>query len=131
MTPPTDLTKIRVRLSSASPGGGAPIVLNGLGVSQQQGAMGTVQAKGTFVIDGVLPGSYCLSTIGEPGGWRAKSAMVGERDIFDTPLAVSQSDIAGVEARPRSATSSARFRRIVASGCRSRPPFSRGSLPPE
>lgn len=95
MTPPADLTKIRVRLTSASPGGNAPVVSGGFGIAQTPATMGVVQADGTFLITGVLPGAYRISTIGEPGAWRAKSAMAGEHDRFDVPLEVS-SDVTDV-----------------------------------
>jgi hypothetical protein len=97
MTPPDDLTKIRVRLTSARPGGELPVMTGGLGIAQVQTTMGVIQPDGTFVIAGVLPGPYRISTVGQPAGWRERSAVMDNRDLFDTPLDVAASDVTGVE----------------------------------
>jgi hypothetical protein len=49
-------------------------------------AMGTVDPTGRFVIDGVFPGTYRLST-GLPG-WTLKSVMAEDQDVLDFPLEV-------------------------------------------
>ena len=51
-----------------------------------------------FAIDipGVLPGAYRIATVMEPAGWRPKSAMLGDRDLFDLPLEIATSNVGGI-----------------------------------
>jgi hypothetical protein len=94
--PPTDLTRVRVTLTSQD-----PQTQQGLG-----GGMGlaTVDASGTFTIAGVPPGRYVLRgnapagvSVGGPGGasptattgsWSLKSSTVEGRDSLDFPFTV-------------------------------------------
>jgi hypothetical protein len=52
-------------------------------------------SDGTFLIDGVLPGSYRLAYRDLPG-WRVRSAKLGDVDVLDTAFDVS-ADISGIE----------------------------------
>jgi hypothetical protein len=51
-------------------------------------ATAPVAGDGTFDL-GVEPGSQNLSVSGGPTGWTLRSAMVGGRDVLDTPLEVA------------------------------------------
>ena len=60
------------------------------------GITGAGAADGTFQMDGVLPGSYRLVSREVPG-WRARSAKLGDADVFDTAFEVSSTDVGGIE----------------------------------
>jgi hypothetical protein len=104
LPPPTDLTRVRVTLSSQDP--------------QTQQALGggmglaTVDASGNFTIAGVPPGRYVLRAnapapgsiggLGVPsptataGNWSLKSSTVNGRDSLDFPFEVKPgADVAG------------------------------------
>lgn len=55
-----------------------------------------VKADGTFSFAAVAPGTYRVATDGQPGSWRAKSAIVGARDAMDIPLEVGLDHIDGL-----------------------------------
>jgi uncharacterized protein (DUF2141 family) len=97
LTPPTDLTRVRVTISSQDSqtqlgfGGNIP--------------PGTVDANGNFTIPGVPPGHYVLrgnAPVGNAGtargagaatsplnsGWSLKAALVNGRDSLDFPFEV-------------------------------------------
>jgi hypothetical protein len=96
LPPPTDLTRVRVTLTSQD-----PQTQQGLG-----GGMGlaTVDASGNFTIAGVPPGRYVLRANAPAGGgpgstsptapatttgsWSLKSSTVDGRDSLDFPFAV-------------------------------------------
>jgi hypothetical protein len=87
LPPPTDLSKLTIRLS----------VIGSLGSSAMNGTiMGSVlvppaivAADGHFEITGILPGAYRLSgTVAAPAGWWLRSAMVNGQDVLDVPLEV-------------------------------------------
>ena len=62
----------------------------------------TPDATGSFVFNGATPGRYRFH-VTAPGGtpanpvWFVKSATLNGRDLIDTPLVVSDADIAGVQ----------------------------------
>lgn len=80
--PPTDLSRVRVGLTSST--GGRP----------GESAIGQMTADRDFKIPGVVPGKYRPVVLGLPG-WVPKSLEVGGRDVLDFPLDVTDSDIAG------------------------------------
>jgi hypothetical protein len=79
--PPTDLSRVRVMLSTADRGGAAA------------GTSIIVQPNGTFEADGVPPGRYTLhATLGvatAQGGWYVKSAALGGQDATDKPVEIA------------------------------------------
>ena len=90
--PPADLTTVRVSLQP---------VLTGSQVSIGQ-LSSPVNADGTFVARGVMPGRYRISSLvsaaGGAPGWTARSAMTGGVDALDLPFEVHGGrNVAGVE----------------------------------
>jgi hypothetical protein len=73
--PPTNLTRLRVNLSSfgANPFGGS--------------TNGRVDASGRFTLPSVVPGRYRISATGAPG-WFVESAIVGGQDALDIPFEI-------------------------------------------
>ena len=63
------------------------------GAGQAAGVIphGVADASGRFVLNGVTPGSYILTVAG-PGGWTAKSVIVGGKDALDFGLHVRGSE---------------------------------------
>jgi carboxypeptidase family protein len=59
------------------------------------GITGTAAPDGTFLIDGVIPGSYRLA-FRDLLGWRVSSAKLGDLDVVDTPFDVS-ADVVGID----------------------------------
>jgi hypothetical protein len=58
--------------------------------------LGRVEANGTFKTYGQAPGRYQLLSVRPPTGWTFKSAIVGGRDIADTPFDLDTADIGNV-----------------------------------
>lgn len=113
LAPPTDVTKIRLRLTSTQLDATPRLALTG---SPTLVASGTIDADGTFIFNGVMPGAYRLTTVGEPAGWRARSAIVNDRDIIDQPLVIGSTDVAGIELTMTDAKTQVNGRLIQASG---------------
>ena len=105
LPPPTDLTRVRVTLSSQDPQTQQGLGLGGIGLA-------TVDASGNFTIPGVPPGRYVLRANAPPGGgavglggagpttsagsWSLKSSAVNGRDSLDFPFEVKPGvDVAG------------------------------------
>ena len=68
-----------------------------IGTSPEIG-IARVAADATFVVDGVLPGSYVVSpriTLPNPN-WTVKSVSLGGVDITDMPLDVASRDVTGI-----------------------------------
>ena len=105
LSPPSDLTTVRVSLRAAQ---GGPLVM-------ASAALNVVHADGTFQIAGVVPGQYRLmATVpGAPGtatapdpaagaqgaaaAWTVKSAILDGRDAIDLPFDVQPNQsISGV-----------------------------------
>jgi uncharacterized protein (DUF2141 family) len=99
LPPPTDLTRVRVTLSSQDPQTQQPLG-GGMGLA-------TVDASGNFTIAGVPPGRYVLranapagggvgglggtsstAPTGTTGSWSLKSSTVDGRDSLDFPFVV-------------------------------------------
>ncbi|MEO5897342.1 MAG: carboxypeptidase-like regulatory domain-containing protein [Vicinamibacterales bacterium] len=74
-TPPTDLTRMRVTVTSAEPG---PMSSNGAA---------RLDASGRFIVPSLPPGRYRIST-GGANGWFVESAIVGGQDALDFPFEV-------------------------------------------
>ncbi len=111
ISPPTDLTRVRVVIS---PRGSQTMEMGGIPPAQ-------VDANGRFTITGVPPGQYSLqanaptgngaqgaaaggggrgggaaTTTGQSAGWTLKSAVIGGRDALDFPLVVQpNNDVSG------------------------------------
>ena len=86
LSPPEDLTRIQVMLEDTAPrpsGGGGRGIAPGPGTS-------TTDARGNFMLDNVMPGTYRLTTSlpPDPGGWWLRSAVVNGRDVLDVPLQI-------------------------------------------
>ncbi|HVL70039.1 MAG TPA: carboxypeptidase regulatory-like domain-containing protein [Vicinamibacterales bacterium] len=73
--PPSDLTRLRVTMTSTEPGPGMPP------------ANGRVDASGRFTVTNLTPGQYRLSVTGAQG-WTAESAVVGGYDALDFPVEI-------------------------------------------
>jgi hypothetical protein len=58
-------------------------------------ARGRVETSGQFATMGVPPGRYFVRAQGAPQGWTFRGAMLGGRDISDTPIDID-SDLTGV-----------------------------------
>lgn len=88
LQPPTDLSRISIRLGAA-PTAGMTVAVNS--------PTGQPEADGTFRLQGVTPGRYLLSASspgpaagGAPGqSWVMKSAKVGDVDAADVAFEVS------------------------------------------
>ena len=77
LKPPTDLTRLRVPMTSLQPS--SPLL---------PGAPTTaVRADGTFEFASVMPGAYNIRPPA-PAGWTLKAAMLKGRDLADLPLDV-------------------------------------------
>jgi uncharacterized protein (DUF2141 family) len=57
---------------------------------------GRVDAKGQFTTYGVAGGKYFVRVPNPPSGWTFNGAMLGERDLSDTPIDLDAADIADV-----------------------------------
>jgi hypothetical protein len=77
---PSDLSRLRVSLTSADSGG----VMRQLGSS----AGGRVDASGKFTITGIYPGKYRLSGSGAGQGWTVGSSIVSGQDTLDVPIEI-------------------------------------------
>jgi hypothetical protein len=96
-SPPTNLASLRVQL--------LPPQLLSLKTGSRIDSIAiptpaTAKADGTFQIDNIVPGSYLLRVAG-PGtggtGWVPRSALLGDRDLFDGPLDLARGGgLAGV-----------------------------------
>jgi uncharacterized protein (DUF2141 family) len=78
--PPTDLSRLRVSITPADPGG----AMRQLASS----ANGRVDASGKFTISGVSPGKYRLTGSGAGQGWTVGSSVVSGQDTLDVPFEV-------------------------------------------
>jgi carboxypeptidase family protein len=92
LTPPADLSTIRVMLEDATPRPAAVGAAGG-GRGSAGPATLTTDARGNFDVDGVLPGTYRISTtlMNDPAGWWLRSGIVSGRDVLDAPLSVDAS----------------------------------------
>jgi hypothetical protein len=72
-----DVTRARVQLSPVA-----------AGTAPRSFGASVVDAQNAFRIDGVTPGRYALSIVGLPAGYSARSALVGDVDVLDTPFEV-------------------------------------------
>ena len=52
--------------------------------------------KGTFTINGLLPGKYLLRAAGAPRGWSFKNATMGGTDVSDVGVDVGEHEITGI-----------------------------------
>jgi uncharacterized protein (DUF2141 family) len=90
--PPADLGRVRMAMQQ----------ILGEGEYALFGLPATPEPSGAFVFNGATPGRYRFQ-VTTPGGtpanpvWFVKSATVNGRDLIDTPLVVSDADVAGVE----------------------------------
>jgi hypothetical protein len=55
-----------------------------------------VDARGQFTTVGVPGGKYVLRVGASPPGWMVKGAMLGDRDISETPIDLESGDVTGV-----------------------------------
>jgi protocatechuate 3,4-dioxygenase beta subunit len=74
-----------------------PIVVEPADAKQrQQSYPGRVDASTNFTTLEMLPGKYLVRVGGAPPGWTFKSATMGGVDVSDTPVDLSERDLAGV-----------------------------------
>jgi hypothetical protein len=57
---------------------------------------GRVQANGQFSTYGVPAGKYFVRAVSGPQGWTMKGAMLGDRDLSDSPVQLDASDVSDV-----------------------------------
>jgi hypothetical protein len=57
---------------------------------------GRVLASGQFNTSGVAAGKYFVRVAGAPSGWTLKGAMLGDRDLADSPVQLETSDVPDV-----------------------------------
>jgi hypothetical protein len=87
LTPPRDLTTIRLRLADAN------------GASNFVPASASGRADGTFEITGIVPGTYRMTSPLSDAGWWLRSVDVNGRDVLDFPLEIgSAGDVSGAVA---------------------------------
>jgi hypothetical protein len=84
--PPPDLSRVRILvapISASSP--------------ERAAAFPSVipDASGHFVIGGLVPGRYRINVAGAGAAWSVGSAVVGPRDVMDTPLELRASEDPG------------------------------------
>ena len=77
--PPTDLTRMRVTISSADPG------------PMRSNAAARVDANGRFTAHSLAPGRYRVSASGAPG-WFLESATAGGQNALDFPFEVKPNE---------------------------------------
>ena len=66
-------------------------------MDNSQAAFGRVSPDGTFVITGVPPGRYVLSTLSSgPDDWTVGSARLNDTDVTDRPVAIGREPVSGV-----------------------------------
>jgi hypothetical protein len=98
LAPPVDLTKIRIGLTSGDGSPATPTLINGVLIGRTSVSPVEAKADGTFVISGILPGTYHFSVMplatATPGWW-LRSAMVNDQDVLDVPLELSGSSVTG------------------------------------
>ncbi len=63
---------------------------------RQQSYPGRVDASANFTTLEMLPGKYLVRVGGSPPGWTFKSATIGGVDASETPIDLSERDLAGV-----------------------------------
>jgi hypothetical protein len=95
LTPPELPAGLRVLLADSSPAAEQ----NTLASSLLGGSLpsANVAADGTFVLPGIVPGSYTVTARAPPadgaGMWWLRSVMVGGRDVLDVPLEIDGSSM--------------------------------------
>jgi hypothetical protein len=57
---------------------------------------GRIEGSGAFSTYGVAGGKYFVRVPNPPSGWTFKGAMLGERDLADTPIDLDSADISDV-----------------------------------
>jgi hypothetical protein len=66
-------------------------------MDDSQAAFGRVAPDGTFVITGIPPGRYVISTLSSgPDDWMIGSARLADADVTDRPLTIGRDPILGV-----------------------------------
>jgi hypothetical protein len=88
LAPPADLTKLRVAAASPLDAALRNAVEVGLASAASVGAVASVAADGTFEL-AIEPGTHNLSVSPLPTGWTLRSAIVGGKDVLDSPLEVA------------------------------------------
>jgi len=78
LSPPSDLTRLRVNVTPADPGPAREL-------SEPVG--GSVDSSGKFTIEGITPGRYRLSAAGSEG-WVLESTVVDGQNSLDFPFEV-------------------------------------------
>ena len=88
LPPPADLSSVSLRLDHVGGTGGQSgyTRLGNFPINPP-----TVSADGRFEFAGILPGRYRLTaTVPGETGWWARSAMAGDRDLFDGEVVVAE-----------------------------------------
>jgi hypothetical protein len=94
LPPPQNLTQVRVTLTLTGPPGSNVIGGGYFGLTTQgTAATASPRADGTFEVTGLVPGRYTLTSsvpgVSGPAGWWLRSAVIGGRDVLDTPLDIN------------------------------------------
>jgi hypothetical protein len=95
LSPPANLTAVRVALSLVDGPIGGTATAGGTAVVSMPAPTAAVRADGTFDLAPVFPGTYRIAA-GIPAagasGWWLRSASVNGRDMMDEPLIVGAGD---------------------------------------
>lgn len=94
LAPPSNLTQMRVSLTPEM-----GMSLESLtGAILSAGASGVVNADGSFLLTGLMPGRYKIqvSTGAGGAGWTLRSALLSGRDLVDVGVDMGEEDLAGV-----------------------------------
>ena len=89
---PDELRRLPISIERADVGSAAPVPTPMLG----NGQGGQFDANGQFTTFGLLPGKYFVRVPFSTGGWTLKSAVLGGKDVADTPLEIENGDVSGV-----------------------------------
>ena len=93
MAPPADLTKVTVGLSNPAGSWSSSSGGTTMGTALTSVPRAAIGRDGTFTATNIAPGRYNVGvTLPESPGWWLRSAVVGGRDVLDTPLEVKTND---------------------------------------
>jgi len=87
LTPPADLTGLRVVASNDTEAALRKRVLQGLAPDTARPEC-VVAGDGTFILTDLTWGVYEISVSGMPPGWWLRSAIIGAKDVLDWPLEI-------------------------------------------
>lgn len=97
LTAPTDLTRLRVSLSSPYRDALRAAAVQGFVGAEAFPSSAAVTPEGKFTLMGVTPGEYVLDVSSIPSGWRLASVSLDGREVVDTSVIVRPNSVPLVE----------------------------------